>query len=132
MADPFHILVIVSIGDRKDDLMRLVEALRDIAKSNENGQRLPIEEVGLPLFTNKVALTPREAFFSERQFISLRKAENRISSEIVTVYPPGIPILVSGELISEEVTEYIQKMLNLGAIVDGLSEDNSLIGVVSD
>ncbi|HEY5648350.1 MAG TPA: aminotransferase class I/II-fold pyridoxal phosphate-dependent enzyme, partial [Nitrospiria bacterium] len=31
MADPFHILVIVSIGDRKDDLARLVEALRQIA-----------------------------------------------------------------------------------------------------
>ncbi len=132
MADPFHLLVIVSIGDRKDDLQRLIEALRDIAKNNGNGQKLPIEGVGLPLFTNNVALTPREAFFSERQFIPLRKAENRISSEIVTVYPPGIPILVPGEIVSEEVIDYLQRMLNLGAIVDGLSQDNSLIGVVSD
>lgn len=131
MADPFHILVIVSIGDRRDDLLRLVEALREIAGDHyPKGPKTLFQDVGFPVFGNQTCMTPREAFFSDTQYIELEKAIDTVSAEIVTVYPPGVPVLVPGELISKEAVEYLQKMLKLGATVDGLDETNTLIGIV--
>jgi len=131
MADPFHVLVIVSIGDRRDDLNRLVEALREISKEY-SGTAKPsaLEEVGIPLFMNEAILTPREAFFADHHYVEVEKAIGCISSEIVTVYPPGIPLLIPGEVVTQEVLDYLKRMLRLGAFVDGLDEANRLIGVV--
>jgi arginine/lysine/ornithine decarboxylase len=135
MADPFHILVIVSIGDRRDDLNRLVEALKEIAKNHPShvtphATSTPLERVGLPVFRNQAIATPQEAFFSEHQYLELQEAVGLTSSEIVTVYPPGIPMLVPGEVITQEIVDYIKNMDGLGATIDGLNESNSLIGVV--
>jgi arginine/lysine/ornithine decarboxylase len=131
MADPFHILVIVSIGDRKDDLLQLVEALREIANDSfQQGEKNLFQDIGYPVFGNKTAMTPREAFFADTQYVELEKAMETVSTEIVTVYPPGVPVLVPGEVISKEAVDYLQKMLKLGATVDGLDETNTLIGIV--
>jgi len=131
MADPFHVLVIVSIGDRKDDLFRLVEALREISNDYfREGSKNLFQDVGFPVFGNKTAMTPREAFFADTQYVELENSVEDISAEIVTVYPPGVPVLVPGEVISKEAVDYLQKMLKLGATVDGLDETNTLIGIV--
>jgi arginine/lysine/ornithine decarboxylase len=131
MADPFHILVIVSIGDRQDDLRRLVDALRDIAKEygTRSGPSLLASEP-LPAFGHDAVMTPREAFFADQDYIPLDSAVGAVSSEIVTVYPPGIPVLVPGEIITAEAVTYLKRMLVLGGTVDGLDETNSWIGVV--
>jgi lysine decarboxylase len=131
MADAFHVLVIVSIGDRRDDLQRLVDALKEISSEYYGkGTSLPLPSVGLPTFINKVAATPREAFFADHQYVPLDQAPGKVSSDIVTVYPPGVPALVSGEQITQEVIEYLQAMLKLGAVVDGLDETNQYLCVV--
>ena len=131
MADPFHILVIVSIGDRQDDLHRLVEALRVIAgETGLQGALLPLDRVHPPSLDNRFAMTPREAFYSQTELVSIDDAASRVSSEIVTVYPPGIPLLVPGEEISADAIAYIRNMAGLGAIIDGLNENNSLVRVV--
>jgi arginine/lysine/ornithine decarboxylase len=45
------------------------------------------------------------------------------------VYPPGIPLLVPREEISQDALNYLQNMAGLGAIIDGLNENNSLVRV---
>ena len=131
MADPFHILVIVSIGDRQDDLRRLVEALRDIAKDYAS-QAVPsaLASEALPVFAHEAVITPREAFFADQEYLPLDQSVGSVSSEIVTVYPPGIPVLVPGEIVTAEAVTYLKRMLTLGATVDGLDETNSWIGIV--
>jgi arginine/lysine/ornithine decarboxylase len=130
MADPFHVLVIVSIGDRQDDLNRLVEALRQIAaETGLQGALLPLDRVHPPSLDNRFVMTPREAFYCDTELVSLDRAAGRVSSEIVTVYPPGIPLLVPGEEISGGAIEYIANMAGLGAIIDGLNENNTLVRV---
>ncbi len=130
MADPFHILVIVSIGDRQDDLNRLVEALRMIAsETGLQGALLPLDRVHPPRLDNRFLMTPREAFYSKTELLGLDQAAGRVSSEIVTVYPPGIPLLVPGEEISADAIAYIRNMAGLGAIIDGLNENNTVVRV---
>ena len=131
MADPFHILVIVSIGDRQDDLRRLVEALREIAKEHASpAAPSALASEPLPVFAHEAVITPREAFFADQEYIPLDQSIDKVSSEIVTVYPPGIPVLVPGEIVTAEAVAYLKRMLILGATVDGLDETNSWIGVV--
>ena len=130
MADPFHILVIVSIGDRQDDLNRLVESLRMIAsETGLHGALLPLDKVHPPRLDNRFLITPREAFYSKTELVGLDQAVGRVSSEIVTVYPPGIPLLVPGEEISADAIAYIRNMAGLGAIIDGLNENNTVVRV---
>jgi arginine/lysine/ornithine decarboxylase len=45
------------------------------------------------------------------------------------VYPPGIPLLVPGEEISRDALDYLRNMAGLGAIIDGLNENNTLVRV---
>ncbi len=131
MADPFHVLVIVSIGDRSDDLTRLVAALRQIAsETGLQGALLPLDRVHPPVLANRSLLRPRDAFYAETELVDVKGAAGRVAAEIVTVYPPGIPLLVPGEEVSREAIEYITNMAGLGAIIDGLSGNNTLVRVV--
>lgn len=131
MADPFHILVIVSIGDRQDHLDRLVKALRTIASENQGKESGPLDKFKLPIFKSRISLTPREAFFRKYRNIKIEESAGEISSEIVTVYPPGIPILIPGEMITPEIRDYLIEISGFGATIDGLPvDDNSMISVL--
>jgi arginine decarboxylase len=130
MADPFHVLVIVSIGDRQDDLNRLVESLGVIAmETGLQGALLPLDKVHPPVLNNRFAMTPRKAFYSDSELVNVNDSSGRVSTEIVTVYPPGIPLLVPGEEISRDAIDYLQNMAGLGAIIDGMNENNTLVRV---
>jgi len=50
----------------------------------------------------------------------LRKAEGRVAADIVTVYPPGIPLLVPGEEVTASAIEYLLRLAGYGARIDGL------------
>ena len=139
MADPFHVLVIVSIGDRKEDVSRLVDALREIARGRRAAKKFDWEQVrpptGIPQGRSEadglkpVNRPPRDAFFAMHELVPLEECAGRLSSEIVTVYPPGIPMLVPGEVITEDVVSYLSRVSAMGGTVDGLAEDGR-IGVV--
>ena len=90
MADPFHILVIVSIGDRQDDLRRLVEALREIAKEHTSpAAPSALASEPLPVFAHEAVITPREAFFADQEYIPLDQSVGKVSSEIANVCTPS-------------------------------------------
>jgi arginine/lysine/ornithine decarboxylase len=109
---------------------RLVEALKVIsAETGLQGALLPLDKVHPPSLTNKVIMTPRDAFYSDSELVDVNHSVGRVSTEIVTVYPPGIPLLVPGEEISQDALNYLQNMAGLGAIIDGLNENNSLVRV---
>lgn len=128
MADPFHVLVIVSIGDRHEDLEQLVDALVIIAK--RNGKKTSNTwDAAMPSFKSVPGMIPRDAFFASHEYLDIEESKGRLSSEIVTVYPPGIPLLVPGEVITGDVLTYLNKVAELGGTVDGLAEDGK-IGVV--
>jgi len=122
MADLFNLLVIVSIGDRRDDLDRLVQALEALAGRAHGLAFIPEILPVPPIQESRLACSPREAYFGEYVYVPLVRAAGRITSDIVTIYPPGIPILVPGEGISPAAVEYLQFMGRHGARIDGVIE----------
>ncbi|MFS8119637.1 MAG: arginine decarboxylase, partial [Microcoleus sp.] len=67
-------------------------------------------------------LSPREAFFSPSETVAADKAVDRISAELICPYPPGIPVLMPGEIITQEALEYLQQILASGGKITGCSD----------
>jgi arginine/lysine/ornithine decarboxylase len=81
-------------------------------------------------FDNLLRMSPREAFFSRQESVPLEKSAGRIAADIVTVYPPGVPLLVPGEEITASVIDTLQRFRESGATLDGLDMTNRFIQVV--
>ena len=67
-------------------------------------------------------ISPRETFFSESENIALEKSVGRICAEEVTFYPPGIPILNLGEIITPEIIDYIRENKKIGGRIIGAED----------
>lgn len=125
LSDLYNILCIFTPGDRAGDADRLVSALTDISKqASANDYAHQQTEVLLPEIP-LLAMTPRDAFYANTEVIPLTESAGRIIAEFVMVYPPGIPIFIPGEIITEENISYIFKNLDAGLPVQG-PEDATL------
>lgn len=124
MADLFNLLVIVSIGDRRDDLDRLWRGLEALARRRRDprGDRLKEVPPFPALEEARLACSPREAYFGGSVSLPLSRAAGRVCCDIVTIYPPGIPILVPGEEITPAAVEYLLFLGGHGARIDGVQD----------
>lgn len=124
LSDLYNILCIITPGDTILTVSTLVQALRELARIHMGSESAKTFDVHLPEIP-ELALSPREAFYSDTEFIPLEEAANRIMAEFVMVYPPGIPILLPGEVISQDNINYIIENIKAGLPVQG-PEDESL------
>jgi arginine/lysine/ornithine decarboxylase len=115
-GDIGNILAYISIGDRIQDIERLVGALEDIKRLySRTSSKLHNAEYITPI----VAATPQKAFYSEKELVPIRETAGRICGEFVMCYPPGIPILAPGEQITDEIISYILYAKEKGCSMQG-------------
>ena len=76
----------------------------------------------LPLSPSPPLLSPREAFFLPAETVSADKAVDRLCAELICPYPPGIPVLMPGEIITPEAVDYLQQVLTAGGKITGCSD----------
>lgn len=129
-ADPLNIVLNVTHGDSRQDVEHLVSALADYAArfreraadtTVSGRERLLIK---LPPFTRQM-LSPRDAFFARSVALPLNECLGRVSAEIVTPYPPGIPVLGPGEEIGTQTVAYLEEAAGRQLTIHG-PEDPSL------
>jgi arginine/lysine/ornithine decarboxylase len=72
-----------------------------------------------------MAVTPREAHFAARTRVPWNEARGRISAELVAPYPPGIPTVCPGEILTDEMWDYLDTLRRAGRHMQGPS-DNTL------
>ncbi len=127
-GDIGNILAYISIGDRIQDIERLVGALEDIGRSYEkDSNTLYCGDFIQP----EVVRTPQEAFYAEKKQVPIREAAGAICAELVMCYPPGIPILTPGERITEEIIEYILYAKEKGCSLQGTQDPSvQLLNVI--
>ncbi|CUA78981.1 aminotransferase class I/II-fold pyridoxal phosphate-dependent enzyme [Anoxybacillus suryakundensis] len=123
LSDLYNILCIITPGDTERETSVLVEALRRLSNEfrhqAEVGKKPKVLLPDIPV----LALTPRDAFYSETEVVPFDESAGRIIAEFVMVYPPGIPIFIPGEIITEENLNYIRKNIEVGLPVQGPEDD---------
>ncbi|GAE28016.1 arginine decarboxylase [Halalkalibacter wakoensis JCM 9140] len=111
MSDLYNILCIVTLGDTQEKMDQLVSALEQLVSEktpiSKNNHRSSVYVPNIPT----LALSPRDAFYAETEIVPLEESAGRIIAEFIMVYPPGIPILIPGEIITEENLSYIEENL---------------------
>ncbi|MGN0588281.1 MAG: aminotransferase class I/II-fold pyridoxal phosphate-dependent enzyme [Ruminiclostridium sp.] len=118
-GDIGNILAYISVGDRKRDIERLISALAEIKRVyGKSSTGMLSQEYINPV----VAETPRKAFYSAKKSLPLEETAGYICSEFVMCYPPGIPILAPGELITEDIIRYIKYAKEKGCQMTGTED----------
>lgn len=115
LSDAANLLFLITFADDKETIAELIDALKNLPQR-------PPKKFSPPIVSSEISaatLSPRETFYSPSEVVSLRSAVGRICAEEITFYPPGIPLLMPGEKISESVIELIQREKILGARVIG-------------
>jgi lysine decarboxylase len=67
-------------------------------------------------------MPPREAFLGSLEVIAVDDAIGRVSGEAIAGYPPGIPVLLPGERITDDVISYLRSLRAVGARLHGASD----------
>ena len=120
-GDIGNVLAYISVGDRKRDIERLISALAEIKRRfGKSSAHMLTQEYISPVVTE----TPRKAFYAPKRSLPLAEAAGHVCSEFVMCYPPGIPILAPGELITPEIIEYIRYAKEKGCQMTGTEDIN--------
>lgn len=125
MSDLYNVLCILTPGDSEEDIQQLIHALEVLVTEFEISEHNTNLNVEIPTIPN-LAVSPRDAFYSETESVPLEDSVGRIIAEFVMVYPPGIPIFLPGEEITLENLVYIKKNIEAGLPVQG-PEDEELL-----
>ena len=103
MADRGHVVFIVTGADSEADLDRLEQAL-DALKPGEDRETYPLPPPPV------IALNPRQALFAPARELPLDQCGGMIAGEQIAPYPPGVPVIAPGEIISKKHLAYLEKI----------------------
>jgi arginine decarboxylase len=127
MSDMYNILCLITPGDTQENIETLLEALRKLSHMNDDVLEVKEVVIKVPAIP-QLTLTPRDAFYGETEILPFKDSADRIIAEFIYVYPPGIPILLPGEVITQELIDYIVEHVEVGLPVKG-PEDRSVQNV---
>lgn len=120
-GDIGNILAIISGGDRMLEIERLISALSEVKRLHQKDIAGMFDH---EYITPKVVMGPHKAFFSEKLSVSIKESAGMICGEFVMCYPPGIPILAPGEMITSEIIKYVEYAKEKGCILTGTQDMN--------
>ncbi len=105
-SDMFNLIAILGTGTTRDDLKNLVDSLSEIDVKYRN--HLISRTLEIPNLSTEMVLMPRDVILDfPSKKISLKDSEGQISADVISPYPPGIPILIPGERITHEIVDYL-------------------------
>ncbi len=121
-GDIGNILAIISVGDSMLNIERLISAMSEIKRLYT---RDPAGMLDHEYIEPHVVCSPQEAFYSAKTQLPLDDTLGRVCAEFVMCYPPGIPILAPGELITADALEYIKYAKIKGCNLLGAEDMNT-------
>jgi arginine/lysine/ornithine decarboxylase len=139
---------VVSAGTSSQDIIRLIGSLEALSAQYRTDASAPLSallsenassdepkisnprvlfhgngwENGTAFWQQVRVLSPREAFYADFETVGIDDAIGRVCTELLCPYPPGIPVIVPGEVITQEALDYVRAVLQGGGIVTGASD----------
>ncbi|MGA4991309.1 aminotransferase class I/II-fold pyridoxal phosphate-dependent enzyme [Nonomuraea bangladeshensis] len=112
-------------ADDEETVGRLLAALRDLGA--RAGELPPAPRVEIPPpggLRLEQAMRPRDAFFAPVEHVPWRQAAGRVSAELITPYPPGVPAVVPGERLNGEILRYLRSGLAGGMVIPDAADSS--------
>lgn len=134
MAAGDYCLGMTSIGDRKEGFDRLYKALVEVDgrlsrnseyKEKASDKITDCKTTAFKITSAHVLTTCEEALNTAAKSIPLKESIGFVSAEYVYLYPPGIPLLVPGEEITEDILQTLAEYKEQGLTIQGLSDYSS-------
>jgi lysine decarboxylase len=122
LATQATVVLVLGIDEQPRELERFVYDLTSIVKRKARPGETEEVTLSTGTFENEVVCAPRDAFLGEYDVVDVDESVGRVSSEAIAGYPPGIPVLLPGERITDEVIAYLRELRSVGARLHGASD----------
>lgn len=125
LAETYVLLIVLSIGSTKEDIIKLRDALAEISEEyfeKQNNVNFKKFSYSFP----NVYTRPREAFHAPKKYVELDEAIDEIAAESIMIYPPGIPLIIPGEIIDSEIIDRIEFYKENGFTILTEQEDETV------
>lgn len=124
LAGTRSITLAISLGTSREHTRRLEESIVDLSRKNWNADRARnMESTGCTPFAGMcLRLNPRDAFFAGKRRVNVKDSIGLVCGECISSYPPGIPVLIPGEIITEDVVSYLLDIREKGATISGAAD----------
>lgn len=121
LSDLYNALAVGSFGDTRENMDKLIVALKDISSKYYGTLPIKGDVLDTPAIPQR-AMTPREAFYREKSSLPLGESIGHVSGEFLLAYPPGIPILCPGEIVTKEIIDYVKALKDANLYVQGTED----------
>ena len=115
-ASDIGVLILCNLGNKRSDFKYLADCLEKIARDNYMDICYLENRKHMPMLEPKIVMSLRDAYYSAKEVIAKEDAIGRISAEVIAECPPGISILLPGELITEEHLPYLNDYKTLEVV----------------
>ncbi|HEX5165284.1 MAG TPA: DegT/DnrJ/EryC1/StrS family aminotransferase [Thermomicrobiales bacterium] len=123
MSDLLSVMLLVTIGDDERSIDRAVAGFQSLTTLRKPPRHAAAaRSTGDLLFARLAELTPQQAFTAPAEVVPVGQAAGRISTESITPYPPGIPLVAPGERLTQDVIDYLRAGIEEGMYVSGLAD----------
>ena len=122
LADYHNVLAIITFANIESEIDKLIKAIDKIARNHRKETAKRLVAMKMPPVP-MMQLTPREAHFSLRKRVTWQSAIGQVAGEAIIPYPPGIPIVYPGEIITPESWEYIEGFRKEGCHFHGVADE---------
>ena len=119
-----NLIFIITIGNTESDIQNLIQKLFNLTQVKSlTSECQPCKNKNDDMVAHFMCISPREAFFANSETLPIEKTPERICAEIICPYPPGIPVLMPGELITKTALEYLQEIQKIGSFITGCADE---------
>ena len=143
MAAATYVLAIMTVMDTKEGWQRLADAIvqiddrieenaeSDCAFRQKEADRLSVQNFA-EAREAEVYMTPAQAFREKQEEVPLNQSIGRVMADFIALYPPGIPLLVPGEIMSEDLMQTVQNSIAMGLQVHGVTDTGMISVIMAD
>ena len=122
LAGLHHIVALTTVADDPKGIKKFVKTITELDKKLE---RKYIEKI--PMTSGAVAvpaMSPRDVYFSSKETVGIENAAGRIAAASIVPYPPGIPLVPMGQIITQEHIDTLGRLKAAGVSVMGMDSNN--------
>ena len=115
------VVLVLGLNEPPEPLARFPEQLAAVLARASGNAKGAVARAPQPLH-GEPSLSPREAWLADSERVPVDDAVGRISAEAIAGYPPGIPTLLPGEMVTAAIVSYLRELVSVGVRLHGASD----------